>query len=79
MRYNGLKANFHFIVMTQEFTKKIHELLPKNMVSLRYQNYGTENYPALMILRSTDFFKTQYNYIKNHAKAYLKEKAKKTT
>lgn len=76
MRYNGLKADFHFVVVTQEYAKNIHGMLPKNMVSMRYENYGTSNYPPLMILRSTDFFKTNYKDIKINAKAYIKTASK---
>lgn len=72
MRYNGLPKFFYFLIITQDFAKLIHNFLPKDMVSLRYHDYSTNK--PLMILRSTDFFKTDYKDIKPIAKTHVKTK-----
>lgn len=74
MRYNGLPKGFYFLVVTQQFAKEIHHLLPEFMVSLRYHDYKTDK--PLMILRSTDFFKAHYKETKILAKQHIKNGTK---
>jgi hypothetical protein len=76
MRYNGLPKGFYFLVTTQEYARSIHRFLPKDMKSLRYEDYSKPDCPPLMILRSTDFFKTNYKEIKAHAKSFIKKEIK---
>lgn len=79
MRYNGLPKDFHFVIVTQNYAKQIHEFLPKDFKSLRYEDYGNTKQVALMVLRSIDFFKTDYKQIKAHAKNYIKKEKDKTS
>lgn len=71
MRYNGLPKEFFFLVTTQEFAKMVHDLLPKNVKTLRYHNYY-DNKP-IMIFRSTQFLKTDYKAVKALAKTHIKQ------
>jgi len=79
MRYNQLPKEFYFLVVTQEFAKLIHPQLAmsnQGLVSLRYSDYKTDTH--LMIMRSTEVFRTQYRTIKVIAKQYIKDHAEKT-
>ncbi len=71
MRYNSMPKDFWFLVVTQDYAKSLHELLPKDMVTLRYHDYKTNT--ALMIFRSTDFFKIPYKQTKILTKKYIKD------
>jgi hypothetical protein len=77
---NRLPADFFFLVVTQEFAKLCHiELGVANaddLVSLRYHDYSKDE--PLMILRSDQFFRTDYKNIKEIAKTHKKSLYGKT-
>lgn len=70
MRYDRLPSDFFFIVITQEFAKLIHHILPPTFKSLRFHDYKTNL--ALMIFGSDEFFLSNYKETKTIAKKYLK-------
>jgi hypothetical protein len=77
MRYNGLPKEFFYVVTTQGFAKEIHPILAlghPGMVSLRYHNYKTN--VALMIMRSDEFFRSDYKPIKKIAKTIIRGRKK---
>lgn len=72
MRYNGLPKEFYFLVTTQEFAKLMHPELAMSNIglhSLRYSDYSKPLH--LMIMRSSEVFKTQYKTIKQIAKEHI--------
>lgn len=74
MRYDRLPKEFFFVVMTQEMAKLFHTelaLTNSDLKSLRFHDYKTDQ--PLMILQSTQFFKTDYKTIKAIAKTHLKK------
>lgn len=74
MRYNGMPSDFHFLVTTQTFAKLMHPELALNntgLISLRYSDYKKDTH--LMIMRSTEVFRTHYRTIKKIAKTHIKE------
>lgn len=67
MRYNGLPADFYFVVMDVLFYAYMQEhFKPEVTLVFEREKFG------LVIIRSNDFFNTKYKKIKLDAKTYIK-------
>lgn len=70
MRYNGLKKDFHFIVINNIFMNDLWQFF-SSRVSLTTINYHDKK-RSLVIMRSTDFFQLPYREIRKLTKNLLK-------
>lgn len=73
MRYNGLPKEFFYVVLETQFLDK----LPEIEIMLHTKNamayFSKEKNLSLTILRSDEFFKTNYKPIKKIAKTIINE------
>lgn len=80
MRYNGMPADFYFMVLPQAFFYKVSQGVGRPDIGLLFTKYNPDlsiKY-NLQIIPSTDFFKLRYKPIKLIAKTYIKDgKSKK--
>jgi hypothetical protein len=81
MRYNGLPRGFYFMVFELNYLMNLkvntNSLLCTNtMMNYVSMERGDKKEYHFVILRSTDFFKTNYKEIKAHAKSFIKKEIK---
>lgn len=72
MRFNGLPADFFFIVITSEFYARLNMLTRALNCRKTLEFWDKDKGAALMIMPSNEFFRMNYKEVKLEARKYLK-------